>query len=321
MDNLKLLVYIIFVIFILILFFNQMKVYNYDWLFPKHEEEEIDFYFYEHYKNIKNIKKPIIFVHLPQDYNQRNWDSFYSRTNKKLNLDICRVCIKSLLQRCSNSNYKVIIFNNTHIKDILDEEDEKDLCNISDPQRLSGVDLKQWEQYCKAKILYKYGGVMMNPYFLFIEHINDNLFSKTFKIMKATNEGLNASNQLYIPTSSYLMSSPKKDKNLYIYCKYLEYLCINHYSVDHKHFDKTFEKLYLLKHFEPSFIGCQDANGKEIYTNDLLSNKVINLSSNCMCIFINIDYLLKNHHNGWILKMNEQQLKEMTNFLGFIIKS
>lgn len=321
MKGIKLLAYIIFLIFIIIIFFNRSIMMDSSLLYSKNDEEEIEYYYYDNYiKNIENINRPLIFIHVPNERNERNWDSFYSRSNKKLNLDLCKLCIKSVIQNCNNNYYTVVIFNNSNIKDILNEKDEEDLCNVSDPEMLSGVDLKQWEQYCRTKILYKYGGIVMSPYFYFIDTINENLFSSELTIMKTNNEGLNVSNELYIPTLSYFMSATKGNDDVLLYCKYLEHLCINHYSVDHKHFDKTFEKLKCLPSLDPGFIGSKDITNNPIFTQDLISNKKIQLCNNCVCVYINIDYLKKNSYNSWILKMNEEQLKKMNNFLGLLLR-
>ena len=321
MKGIKLLAYIIFLIFIIIIFFNRSVMIDSSLLYNKNnEQDEIEYYYYENYiKNIENINNPLIFIHVPNERNERNWDSFYSRSNKKLNLDLCKLCIKSVIQSCNNNNYTVVIFNNSNIKDILNEENEEDLCNVSDPEMLSGVDLKQWEQYCRTKILYKYGGIIMSPYFYFINNIDNKLFSSELTIIKTNNEGLNVSNELYIPTLSYFMSATKGNSDVLLYSKYLEHLCINYYSVDHKHFDKSFEKLKYILSLDPCVIGCQDIYKKPIYTEDILSNKSIKLCNKCLCVYINIDYLKKNSCNSWILKMNEEQLKKMNNFLGLVL--
>ena len=217
-------------------------MYNSELFSINNELEDIEYYYYSNcLKRLENINKMKIFIHVPQERNERSWNSFYSRSNNELNLDICKLCIKSVIRKCDHNNFKIVIFNNSDIKDILNEEDPEDLCNVANPERLSGVDLKQWMQYCRTKILYKHGGIMMCPQFYFIKNITEHLFSNEFTILHVNNEGLNVSNKDYIPSMCYFMSAPKKDNNVKLYLKYLENLCIHQYSIDHKHFDKSFE--------------------------------------------------------------------------------
>ena len=48
----------------------------------------------------------------------------------------------------------------------------------------------------------------------------------------------------FIPTTNHWMSAPARDADVGIYIKYMNHLCVHDYSSGHRHFDKTFEKLY-----------------------------------------------------------------------------
>ena len=77
----------------------------------------IDNYYYSNYININNSLKKKIFVHIPDEINQRNWITFNDRNSRNLNIDLCKLCIKSLLYHCSK-NYDIILYTNNDVKNI-----------------------------------------------------------------------------------------------------------------------------------------------------------------------------------------------------------
>ena len=48
-------------------------------------------------------KKPILWIHVPYELNSRSWDSFYSRTNSKLNQPYQYITIQSIVNHCGKS--------------------------------------------------------------------------------------------------------------------------------------------------------------------------------------------------------------------------
>ena len=277
-------------------------------------------YYFQNYINLEKNSKKKIFIHIPYEKNERNWDNFYSRSSNKLNIDLCSICIKSVIYHCYNK-YDIILYNNNNVRDLIKEQNEKDLCNIKNPNILSGVDLLQWENYCKSKILYKFGGIVMEPYFFFYNCPKENiLFSNDLKILHHTNEGLSSSENILIPSINYFISSPRKNETLKLHIMYLEYICVHYYSLDNKHFDKTFEKLYNLSSYNPKQMGILDIHKNPVQTRDLLSKKEIIFDPTAFCLFINIPFLKKYTQYSWILKMNESQIKDSKTFIGAFIQ-
>ena len=128
------------------------------------EDTLIEHHMFYNYNKLESLQKNKIFIHLPYERNERNWINFVSRSTKRLNLDICMLCIQSIIKQLGDE-MEIILYHNDNVKDLIGEMNESDLCNVQNPAQLSGVDLSQWESYCKAKILYLYGGIVMKPYF------------------------------------------------------------------------------------------------------------------------------------------------------------
>ena len=119
------------------------------------------------------------------------------------------------------------------------------------------------------------------------------LFPNTFHVLHHNNEGFNVSSKPVIPYTTYFISSPKNDGNLQIYKEYLKYLCIHHYSEDHKHFDKTFEKLYALPYINPKIMGIVNRENEPIEVPQLLETQELHLDDKSVCLFIHIPFLKK----------------------------
>ena len=274
---------------------------------------------FDNFIHLEKSTKKKIFIHLPYEKNERNWLDFGARSSNDLNADICMLCIQSVIRHFGD-DADIVLYDNNNVKDLIGEKNKDDLCNIQNPSILSGVDLKQWESYCKAKIIYTYGGVVMEPYYFFTQKPTDHtLFPNRLTICHEANEGHNISSKPFIPTTNHLISAPKQNEDVSLYINYLKMMCVNHYSADHKHFDKTFEKLYALNYIDPKKIGVMSSQNKPIYAPDLLSKQAIDLDHQSFCLFINVPYLKKYRKHGWFLKMNEAQIKNSNTFIGEFI--
>jgi hypothetical protein len=192
---------------------------------------------------------------------------------------------------------------------------DDELCSIENPNLLSGVDLKQWESYCKFKLLDVYGGVVMEPQFLFRASPPELFYKpKALTICEMNNEGMNLTNLNIIPSFGSLMVSPKGDETVKFYLDYFKNLCHNDYSVSTQHFDRASGKIDCILKFPSEQIGTTDAKGNPLYLENLFSNENFSLSSNNFCLFINIELLKRNRKYGWILKMSKSDIETSNMF-------
>ena len=290
----------LFVMILIFLFSSNSNIYN---IIPRKKKtcdcEKMEHCFFKNIINMEKLKKPKIFIHIKDEYNI---------------LGLFQLCIESVIKYCS-SKYDIILYTNHDISKLIDEKDNV-LCNIENVGLLGGQDLKQWEEYCKFKILHKHGGIVMEPYFLFSScPPYKDFVSKKLKLCHINNEGVSVSNKLVVPSACYMIAAPKNDITTEIYLEYLERVCENNYTSDTKHFDKSFEKLYYLDSFSQGSIGVVDINDKLIHLEDMLKNVQTKLMSDNYCLFINVDLLNTKRHQGWILNMSKEQILETNTFI------
>ena len=293
------LVFLVVIILIISFYFN-LNIYN---IVPRKNEicdcDKIEDCYFSNIISMDKLTKMKIFVHMDE----------YSSIS-----GLAQLCVESLMNHCYQ-NYDIILYTNEDISKMIGDKDDE-LCNIENIELLGGQDLRQWEEYCRFKIVYKYGGVVMKPNFLFSECPKyEEFLPERLKICRVNNEGVNVSNKLIIPSLCYMIAGPKGDETTGIYLDYLRKKCQHNYTSDIKHFDKTFEKLHYLDSFSEENIGVVDSNHNLIHLENILSSDNISFASNNYCLFINIDLLNKKRHQGWILNMNKKQILETNTLL------
>ena len=71
-------------------------------------------------KMIKNIKKPIMWIHIDYNYNARKWFSFGSRSSFELNQNYLYLTAKSIIEK-NDKDFHIIICDDTIFKKIMPE--------------------------------------------------------------------------------------------------------------------------------------------------------------------------------------------------------
>jgi hypothetical protein len=54
-------------------------------------------------KTLGGSKKPIIWIHIPYEYNSRNWLSFGSRSSHELNQPYLYLTVRTIIEQCGDS--------------------------------------------------------------------------------------------------------------------------------------------------------------------------------------------------------------------------
>ena len=61
-------------------------------------------------KSLDKSKKPILWIHIPHEYNSRNWLSFGSRSSTELNQPYLYLTVKSIIKNCDQS-FKIVLID------------------------------------------------------------------------------------------------------------------------------------------------------------------------------------------------------------------
>jgi hypothetical protein len=108
--------------------------------------------------DLAKSKKPIMWIHVPYEYNSRSWSSFGSRSNCDLNQPYLYLTVKSIIKHCDNSFHICIIDDKTFGKIIPGWN-----INMS---FLAEPILGYVRQMAIAKLIHSYGGMSVPISFL-----------------------------------------------------------------------------------------------------------------------------------------------------------
>jgi hypothetical protein len=94
-------------------------------------------------------KKPILWIHVPYEYNSRHWLSFGSRSSLDLNQPYLYLTVRSIIKQCEDS-FTICIIDDNSFKKLIPEWNIN-MTNISDPI------LSNMRMLALSKLLYIYG--------------------------------------------------------------------------------------------------------------------------------------------------------------------
>jgi hypothetical protein len=108
-------------------------------------------------------KRPILWIHLPYEYNSRDWSSFGSRSSFNLNQPYLYITLKSIIMKCDDAFHVCIIDDMSFTR--LIPGWKVDMKLLSDPIK------QNMRQLGICQLLYKYGGLNLPISFLCMKNL------------------------------------------------------------------------------------------------------------------------------------------------------
>ena len=262
-------------------------------------------------------KKPILWIHVPYEYNSRKWLSFGSRTSFDLNQPYLYLTMRSIIKKCEDS-FTICIFDDHSFSKLLPEWNI-DLSRLSDPilsnMRTLGI----------MKLLYKYGGMVCPISFLCMKDLN-GMYEKGTRgrkmfVCETIDRNSTSSNRNFYPSISFC-GAPKECETVAEFCNYIQSVS----SHDH-----TAESVFLgqydrwcmkrieqgkINMIEGVEIGTKTIDDKQIIIDDLMSNHYLDLYKGAYGILIPSKELLSRVHFGWFVRMSPKQVLESDTIIG-----
>jgi hypothetical protein len=268
-------------------------------------------------KNLGKIKKPILWIHVPYEYNSRNWLSFGSRTSFDLNQPYLYLTLRTIIKYCDQSFQICLIDDNSFSKLIPNWNINMNIisnpisCNI----RLLGM----------MQLLYLYGGMFCPLSFVCMKDLIDmyNIGTRENKMFVCETINRNSSS-LYSNFSPYIYFSGSNKDNPIIK-EFINFIQIN--SSHNMSTDTQFLGLYnnwlndkidkkLINIIDGQLIGTKTIDDKQIILDDLMSNNYLNIYTNTYGIFIDNKELNQRIQYGWFIRMSPKQVLESDTIIG-----
>jgi len=167
--------------------------------------------------------RPKLWIHTKYEINARKWKDFYSRNSTDLNQSYIHLCIRSIINHCSNDFHICLIDDETFSK--LIPTWDIDLPTVADPMK------SHFREFGLAQLVYYYGGMVVPNSFLCSKNLiglykKGTLDANPFACERV-NHTLNAveSRQKYFMPDTYFMGAEKNNETIKRLAEYLRRQC------------------------------------------------------------------------------------------------
>lgn len=277
-----------------------------NYMYREYKQCEDNFESHEHYKLVSdyfldkgNKRKPILWIHTSTEVNARNWESFYSRNNKKLNQPYLQMTMKSIYDHCKDS-FNVCLINDESFSSLLSWNIIMD--DLADPMK------SHYRKLGLSMLLYHYGGMVVPQSFLCTQDLKP-LASECFFVTEMINRGITHDQRDYFPDSTF-MGCKKKNVTMKLLMDYQEEL----------YKDKTEQSdfignvsLWLQRQkvtvIDGSWIGIKKVDGTPVSLAEILGTSEIELPPH-YGIYLSQEEILKRPKYSWFARMSTDQILE-----------
>ena len=259
--------------------------------------------------SLAKSKKPILWIHVPHEYNSRDWLSFGSRSSFDLNQPYLYLTVRSIIKNCDQSFHICIIDDKSFANLIPDWN--VDLTLVADPI-LSNI-----RQLAMTKLLYAYGGVNVPISFLCFKDLI-GLYEKgtngdTMFVCENVCENITATTDMFCPDARFFGAT----KNNQVLSEYIEFMQ-RQISADYTaqtaflgDFDRWCNKRIQTKRMRlipGTDVGTKTVDEGPITVDTLLSEDYIHFYTKMYGIWIPAQQILKRRKFEWFARMSPQQI-------------
>lgn len=258
---------------------------------------------------VNKTRKPILWIHVPYEKNARTWENFYSRMTENLNLPFMYLTIKSIIDN-NVWDFHVCLIDDETFGKLLPKWDIQ-------MDGLEDVALHKYRQLGLLRLVYEYGGIVVNPGFLsfksFIDFANSMKKSnKPFFFEEASpiESSTNTLETIYSPNLNFF-GSPKNHYTMeqIIYNVNIAIKQDNTNEIDFQNGIKQIilkqihnKEAYLL---DCKYIGNKTITGENIDIDDYLNQSTqIDLFKESYGINIPYKSIIKRHKYMWFVNEN-----------------
>ena len=262
-------------------------------------------------------KKPILWIHVPYEYNSRNWLSFGSRSSFELNQPYLYLTVRSILKQCDDS-FTVCIIDDSSFKRLIPDWNVN-MTSISDPI------LSNMRMLGFMKLLYIYGGMICPISFVCLKNLNEmyNKGTRGEKMFVCETIDRNSSSVDYdfYPNFSFC-GAPKECDTVRELCNFIQRNSSHDYTAETKFlgiYDKWCKQRIengQINMIDGVEIGTKTIDDKQIVVDDLISNHYLNLYQGTYGVLIPAEEILNRRKFEWFARMSQKQVMESDTIIG-----
>jgi len=261
--------------------------------------------------DLEKSKKPILWIHIINEYNARSWESFGSRSSFELNQPYMYLTVKSIIAKCDKSFHICLIDDNSFAK--LLPNWQINMSTISDPI------LANVRQLALTNLLFKYGGVIVPPSFLcmkdLIEMYNIGTRNNRAFVCEMVDRNITSTTKAFYPNIQF-MGAPKQNQTVENLSIKIQELISKDYTAQsvflgdlNRWADEQIRKKQK-NLVDGKLIGTKTLDDEPVLIDDLLSNNYINIYPNTYGIYIPADEILNRRYYEWFARLSPKQVLE-----------
>ena len=264
--------------------------------------------------DLSKTQKPIMWIHVPHEYNSRSWSSFGSRSSMELNQPYLHLTTKSIIKSCDDS-FKIVLIDDDSFKKLIPDWSIS-LSHLGDPI-LSNV-----RKLGIAKLIYMYGGMNVPISFLCFKdliglyskgtNMNQNNNGRMF-VCENINTNISSTNNMFYPNAQF-MGAPKEHNTMKSYIELMT-RTISSDCTAQSEFVGDFDKwcknkinnnqLYLVPGTD---VGTKTIEEAPVLVDTLLGTEYIDFYDGIYGIWIPHESILKRTNYEWFARLSPEQI-------------
>ena len=253
--------------------------------------------------------KPILWIPIEYNINERNWLSFGSRNSYKLNQPYLYLTIQSIVNKCAD-DFNVCLIDDSSISKLIPGWNIN-MDGLADPVK------SHIRSLAHIKILYQYGGVMVPPSFVCVqslENIHSSLLEQTCcYVGEFVDRGSSSTLVNTFPNHKFMgckKNSPVM-KDLMLYLEVLESKDATSEmdflgQINRWCFEAVEKRRMTL--VDGKLLGTKNNDNNNVVIDELLGSSYINFSDNIVGIYIPADEVLRRTKYEWFARLSNEQL-------------
>jgi hypothetical protein len=262
-------------------------------------------------------KKPVLWVHVPYEYNSRNWLSFGSRSSFDLNQPYLYLTVRSIINQCDDS-FTICLIDDTSFGKLIPG------WNI-DVKRVTDPILDNVRKLGLMKLIEIYGGMLCPLSFVCMKDLiglyNKGTAGNSMFVCETTDRNITSTTNDFYPNILF-SGAPKQNNTVKRLIEYIQYTMSVDYTSETAflgNYNRWVNsrtdtgEIHLINGME---IGIKTYDDRPILLEDLMSNNYLKIYPNTYGILIPSVELLNRRKYEWFTRMSEKQVLESNTIIG-----
>ena len=260
-------------------------------------------------KTLDKSKKPILWIHIPYEYNSRNWLSFGSRNSFELNQPYLYLTVKTII-KCCDESFKVVLIDDGSFEKLIPNWNVN-MSLLSDPMKC------YVRQLGMAKLIYNYGGIQVPISFLcfrdLISLFNTGTNDDSMFVCENYDINITSTNKLFYPSACF-MGAKKENEIVKEFIHFMERTISDDYTAE-SHFLGEFYKWCsnkiskgVVRLIPGTDVGIRTIDDEPVTVDILLCEDYIHFYGKTYGIWIPDKMILKRRHYEWFARMSPEQI-------------